>query len=229
VQAAGLAPALGTRLAQAGSGDDRRSSHPAADELELSALARRALVDVTGDDQLGSCVDQRAKQRVSLGDRPLQCAPGSTEQVVVEGDHAQRRFRGVRENAAHVLELSAADGAALLLPGSYGVQAADDKPFGPVDRLELGPAAVKLLEGPREAPGRPAGDVVVTGDDEKRGVQRAQEGGRPLVLGLRIPVREVTARDDELRPALGHEHAEIAFHLGFFLRSCMKVGDLQDA
>jgi hypothetical protein len=128
-----------------------------------------------------------------------------------------------------VLELSAADGAALLLPGSYGVQAADDEPFGPVDRLELGPAAPKLLEGPREAPRRPAGDVVVTGDDEEWGIQRAQQGGRPFVLGLRIPVREVTAREDELRPALGHERAEIAFHLGFFLRSCVKVGDLQDA
>jgi hypothetical protein len=42
-------------------------------------------------------------------------------------------------------------------------------------------------------------------------------------------VREVTARDDELRPALGYERAEIAFHLGLFLRSCVKVGDLQDA
>jgi hypothetical protein len=128
-----------------------------------------------------------------------------------------------------VLELSAADGAALLLPGSYGVQATDDEPFGAVDRLELGPAAVKLLEGPREAPGRPAGDVVVTRDDEERGVERAQQGGRPLVLGLRIPVSKVTARDDELRPALGHECTKIAFHLGFFLRSCVKVGDLQDA
>ena len=50
-----------------------------------------------------------------------------------------------------------------------------------------------------------------------------QQGARPLVLGLRIPVREVTACDDELGPALGHERAEIAFHLGFFLRSCVKV------
>ena len=87
----------------------------------------------------------------------------------------------------------------------------------------------KLVEGLSEPPRRPAGDVVVPGDDQERRAEGAQQRGRTLVLLGGVAVGQVAARDDELGGELGDERSQVILHLGLLTRAHMEVGNLQDA
>ena len=148
---------------------------------------------------------------------------------MVQRDDLEGAGRRVGEHAGGVLDLGGSQGAALVLPGPHRVEAADDDVLRAVHGLELGPLALELVEGVRQPEGRPARDVVVSGDDEERPVERAQEARRALVLLALVPVGEIAGREDELRVDLGHQRAQVALDLGLLPRPGVEVRHLQHA
>jgi hypothetical protein len=117
---------------------------------------------------------------------------------------------------------------ALLLPGADRVEPARDDPLRAVDGLGLGPDAQERGERRGEAARRSGRDVVVAWNDEERAAQRAEEARRPLVLVGTVPVRQVAARDDELRVCLLHERPQVLLDLRLLDRPGVQVGDLED-
>ncbi len=70
------------------------------------------------------------------------------------------------------------------------------------DVLRLGrlPLPLELAPGAREAGGEGVGNVVIARDREHVRPEALEEGGGALVLVAPAAVRQVTARDHELRP-----------------------------
>jgi hypothetical protein len=106
VEPAGLAPAAWPRLPEARGDRDDGAIQRSRGNLELVPLRDGRLVDVTGEDQLGAGVDERGEHVGSSGDRLLARAPGRADQVVMEGDDAERTFRRSSEQLGGVLELA---------------------------------------------------------------------------------------------------------------------------
>ena len=109
------------------------------------------------------------------------------------------------------------------------MKAADDEAVGAVRGLGVRPEALELIERTRESPGRQLRDVMVPGNHEQGRPERPEKGGGTLVFGRAVPVREVTAHDDELGGGGIDERLQIALDLGLFLRPCMEIRHLQDA
>jgi hypothetical protein len=105
VKPAGLSTALRTRLPEAGSDRDGHAVDVAAHHLELVPLADRALVDVAGEDQLGSGVDERCEDVGAARDRLLPRSPGGADQVVLQRGDANGSGGRLREQPASALEL----------------------------------------------------------------------------------------------------------------------------
>src|SRR5712692_10272626 len=161
VEAPSLAAAAGARLAQTRRCDDDRPGLTFGPDLELVALADRALVRVAGEDQLGSRVDEPGEDVVSARDRPLARPPRCADQVVVEDGDAQRSLRCVREQLTCPLELALSQSARLVSPRAHRIQPDDDELLGPVGGLARLPLPLELGERPREARRERVGDVVV--------------------------------------------------------------------
>jgi hypothetical protein len=79
VQPARLAEAVRPRLAEARRDRDDDAADVAGRDLELAPLADGALVDVTGEDELGAGLDERAQHVVPARDGLLPRPPRRTE------------------------------------------------------------------------------------------------------------------------------------------------------
>jgi hypothetical protein len=98
------------------------------------------------------------------------------------------------------LELALGERAGLVAVRADRIEADCEDVLGLVDGLGPLPLPLELVERAREPAERgPRRDVVVARDDEQRASQVAEEAGRALVLVTPAPVREVAARDHELR------------------------------
>ena len=132
VKPARLAQASRPRLPE--SGRDRYDGRVrlVADDLELVALADRRLVDVAGEDEICSRVDECAQHVVTSGDRPLVCRPPRrADQMVVEDGDAEGSLLGGGEPFRCALQLGSAQCAALLAEGPRRVEPDDMEPRRP--------------------------------------------------------------------------------------------------
>ena len=94
--AARLAEPLRAAAARARARSRRHSrARPRVEHLELVPLGHRALVDVAAEDQLGARGDEAREHVVAARDRLLARAPRRVDQLVVEGDDAQRARCGL--------------------------------------------------------------------------------------------------------------------------------------
>lgn len=192
------------------------------------ALADRGLVDVAGEYELRARLDERGEDVVPPRDRLLPRAPRGPDQVMVEDDDPERVRRRVREQRRRVLELAAAQAAGLVPPGAHRVQPHDQEPLGAVDRLGRLPEPLELGERPGE-PGRErVRDVVVARDREEREAQAAQEPSGALVLVPAAPVRQVSARDDQLGPRPLDQRGERSLDDRILARSGVQIRDVED-
>jgi hypothetical protein len=119
--------------------------------------------------------------------------------VVVEDGDPEGVGRSLGEAAGGVCELDGANASRLLQPGADRVEADNVQALGAVGRLRRLPPALELLERAREARERGVGDVVIPRNGEDRTAQALEELGRAVVLVRVAPVRQVAARDDQLR------------------------------
>src|SRR5581483_6835330 len=165
----------------------------ARDDLELVPLGNRGLVDVPGEDQLGSRVDERREHVTAARDGLLPRAPRRADQVVVEDDDSQRPRRRAAEKLLGAAQLTRADAAGLVAPGTHRVEADDEELVRLEDRLRGLPVPLELAERAREAGGERIRDVVVAGNREHGRAEAAQERGRAVVLLASAAVREVAA------------------------------------
>jgi hypothetical protein len=127
MQAAGLAAAVRARLPEARGDRDGDAADVARHDLELVALADRRLVDVAGEDELRTRVNERGEHTAAPGYRLLSRSPRSPEEMVVEHDDAQRRGRGLPEELSGVVQLSLTEPSRLLQPRSYRVEPDDEE------------------------------------------------------------------------------------------------------
>src|SRR5262249_4113823 len=145
VEATRLAATLGPRLSETGRDRDRRS--PAAGgDLEFVPLGDRRLVDVPGENQLGSRVYKGGKDVASPRDWFLPRAPGCADQVVVEDDDLQSAFRRGVQQLGGPPQLSGADTSRLVSPGPHRVETDDEVMLVAVDGLGRLPVPLELAE-----------------------------------------------------------------------------------
>ena len=69
---------------------------------------------------------------------------------------------------------------------------------------------------------------MVSGDDDERDPEAAQEASRALVLASASAVREVAARDDQLGADAGDERGDRRLDLGVFAGAGVEVGEVED-
>ena len=70
---------------------------------------------------------------------------------------------------------------------------------------------------------------MVPGDREHRRAERAQERGGPLVLVAPAAVRQVAARDHQLRVVPLQEGLHRALEVGILVGAEVEVGDVENA
>jgi len=213
MDAARLAPPAWTGLAEAGGDRDGHAADAADHDLELVALAHRRLVDVAGQDELGSGVDQAGEHGVAVRYRFLARPPRRTDEVVMQHDDAERAVRRSREELARAVDLAAADPAGLMAPRPGGVEPHDLECIRLEKRLGRVPDALELRERAAQPAQRP-GDVVVAGHRQERGPEGAEEARGALLLMPLRAMREVAAGDDQIRLDLLHECRKPALDLG---------------
>jgi hypothetical protein len=229
VQPSRLAAPVRARLAEAGRDRDRRAANVAGHDLELVPLADRGLVDVAGEDQLGARFDERGEDVVAPCHGLLPRPPRGADQVVVEGDDAERAGRRRGEQRGRVIELALAQPARLVAPGAHRVEADDQEALGPVDGLGRVPEPLELVERAREARREAIRDVVVPRDREQRNLERAQESRCSLVFLAPSAVREVAARDDELGMRAIDQGRQRALDFRVLASSRVQIGEVEDA
>src|SRR5215212_4613460 len=105
MEATGFAPAVRAWLTEARRDRDGRPAQAPRRHLELVPLRNGGLMDVAGEDQLGTGVDERRKYVRAAGNRLLPRAPGRADQMVVEDDDAQRAVRCGGEQLGSPLQL----------------------------------------------------------------------------------------------------------------------------
>ena len=155
---------------------------PSADHLELVTLADCCLVDVTGDDQLRSGVDEALQDVRAARDRPLARPPRSTDQLVVEHHDPERAGVAFAKARRDATELGVADAARLVPPRSDRVDPDDVERLRGVDGFGRVPLVLEALPRSREAGREAVRDVVVARHRQHGSVQSTQKRGRPRVL-----------------------------------------------
>ena len=225
VQAAGFAAALRPRLAEPGGDDDRDASLAAETDLELTPLARRRLVDVAREDQLGARVDERAEDVAASRHGPLARPPRRTGQVMVQADDAERARLGLAEpprGASSAAASARPTGAATGGPSSARRRAAR-----PTERrARSSPTCLELAPGLREARRKRMRDVVVAGHGEHGRPEAAEEGRGALVLPGAAAVREVARDDDQRRAEPPDELAQRRLDRPLLVPADVQVGDV---
>jgi hypothetical protein len=228
VEPARLAPPVGPRLAETGRDRHGRPADVAGNDLELVPLAHRGLVDVAGEDQLRSRLDERGQHVVPPRDGLLPRPPGRADQLVVEDHDPQRSGWGLGELGRRAVELVLAQPARLVTPRADGVEADDQQPFRAVDRLGRLPEPLELRERPREPGGEGVRDVVVPRDREQGQAEAAEEARRPLVLVAAPAVGQVAARHDQLGARPLDQARERALDLRILACAGVQVGQVED-
>ena len=223
-----LAAATRPRLPETGGDGDDHAALAAAPDLELVALAHRSLVDVPGEDQLRSGVDEGAEDVVAAGDRALPRPPRRPGQLVVEECDPQHSGRRVREGVRGALELRVAEPPGLVAPRAHRVQPDDAERVGAMDGLRRSPQTLELRPGAGEPRGERVRDVVVPGDRDDRRTEPTQERSGRIVLLVPSPVRQVAGGDDHIGSETPDERGQRLLDVGCGVPPGVQVGDVEN-
>ena len=153
---------------------------------------------------------------------------------MVEGGDAEVAPLALGEPRGGACQLRAGDPAALVLQRLGGVEADDAQPGRAVERLGRPPAGARTrARGSVSRRAEGSGSVVVSGHDEQRPAEAAQEGRGPSCWDARAAVGEVAGDDHKLRveplDQPGEGDAEEAASWRARARSDVQVGDVEDA
>src|SRR5437868_14258623 len=138
-------------------------------------------MDVAGQDQLCTGVDEAREDMTAAGHRPLARSPWSADNVMMERDHAQRTVRRFAEQLGRPAQLRVAKAAGLVPPRPYGVQADEEEGVGSGAGLGRLPRPPDLANWPREPRGDRMREVVVAGNREPRQSEALQEADGQVV------------------------------------------------
>jgi hypothetical protein len=129
------------------------------------------------------------------------------------------------------LEIAASNSSSLIAPGSHRAQPHHLEARSGVDRIHA-PVALERLEWMQHPCRGQHRDVVIPRDDQERWPEGPQVGSCRLVLVPPTAMREVAARDDEIRRDARHELADRPFErwvVEAIPRAEMHVGHVEDA
>jgi hypothetical protein len=146
----------------------------------------------------------------------------------MEDDDTERGRGRFGQKVGGLVELRAAQTPGLVEPGADRVQADDEERLGAVDGLRRLPVALELREGLRKSRDRGVRDVVVSWDREHRAAETAQELRGTVVLLRKAAVREVAARDHELRIDAVDERLQAGLEPWFFVGSDMEIREVKN-
>src|SRR5207253_11198614 len=140
----------------------------------------------------------------------------------------QRAVAVCAQPLGNTVELRVADAAGLVAPGPHGVETDRLDVLGLVDGLGRLPVALELRERSDEAGREAVRDVVIARNGEHGDAEAAQQSGRALVLVGAAAMRQVAARDQELRPRPLHQRAQRPLHRGLLPGARVEVRDVED-
>jgi hypothetical protein len=231
MEAVRLTQPMGPWPAEArGCREDERATHVVGEGLEGVPLDRRALVDVASEDELYPRRRERSQRDTSLLERELpRSAPGGRGEMVMADDDAERARGCIAQYCCGGLETGHVEPAALVPPGACRVEAANDGPGGANDRIGCAEDRYEPVPGARDPRRQRVGEVVVAGNSEDRDRQSVEESLRLLELRRPAAIREVAARDHELRRQLVTKCHERIVELGHLAGATMEIGDVDRA
>ena len=211
-------------------GEHERAASVVVKSLERVPLDRGALVDMAAEDELRSGGRERPQRCVAVLERELpRGAPGRAGEVVVADDDAKRVCRCVAERRRGCRETGRVEPAALVAPRPRRVEPADDGIRGAENRVGRAEDLDEPIPRPCDAGGQRVGDVVVARDGERRRRQAVEERLRLLELRDATAVREIAARDHELRGKLVTERHERIVERRRLAGAAVQVGDVDRA
>ena len=227
VQPARLAPPVRARLTEARRDRDHDGALAAGTrDLELAPLRDRALMDVAGEDQVGARLDQPGEDEVPPRDGLLPRPPGRAEEMVMQHDDPERPLGRLVEQRGRPVELRVAYAPRLLPPRPDGVEPDDEEPLTAMDGLRRFPEPLELRPRAREPGRKRVRDVVVPWDREHGPAEPAQQVRRRLELVTAAAVREIAARDHELRLHPLDERGERVVGLLADAAADVQIGDV---
>ena len=147
----------------------------------------------------------------------------------MQHDDPERALGRLVEQRGRPVELRVAYAPRLLPPRPDGVEPDDEEPLTAMDGLRRFPEPLELRPRAREPGRKRVRDVVVPGDREHGPAEPAQQVRRRLELVTAAAVREIAARDHELRLHPLDERGERVVGLLADAAADVQIGDVKDA